>query len=162
MKPDKATIIQQLGLQPHPEGGYYVETYRSTEKVNTNRGERSAGTLIYFLLESENFSAFHRLQSDEAWYYHAGNSAVVHIIHPDGHLEEKRIGPTGPPNEQWQVMIPAHCWFAAELLQPETYLLVSCSVSPGFEFSEFELARQEELIQHYPQHEMLIRRLCRQ
>jgi predicted cupin superfamily sugar epimerase len=162
MKPDKKSIIQQLGLQPHPEGGYYVETYRSTEKVITNRGERTAGTLIYFLLESENFSAFHRLQSDEAWYFHAGDSAVVYIIHPDGQLEEKRIGPGGSPNEQWQVMIPAHCWFAAEVMQPNAYLLVSCSVSPGFEFSEFELANRAELAQQYPQHTALIERLCRQ
>ena len=71
---EKTTIIQQLGLLPHPEGGYYVETYRSTEKVNTLRGERTAGTLIYFLLESENFSAFHRLQSDEAWYFRSGTN----------------------------------------------------------------------------------------
>jgi len=159
---EKTTIIQQLGLLPHPEGGYYVETYRSTEKVNTLRGERTAGTLIYFLLESENFSAFHRLQSDEAWYFHAGTTSAVHIIHPDGQLEVKRIGPSGPPTEQWQVMIPAGSWFAAEVLQPDSFLLVSCNVSPGFEFSEFELAHRDQLIEQFPQHQTLIHRLCRQ
>ncbi|MFN8153214.1 MAG: cupin domain-containing protein [Bacteroidia bacterium] len=156
----KEDLIRQFQLLPHPEGGYYRETWRSTEKVATTRGSRSAGTTIYFLLESGNFSAFHRLQSDEAWYFHLGSAVNIYLIYPDGEAATIQLG-SDLNHQHLQVILPAGTWFAAETIQSNSYTLVSCSVSPGFEFQDFELADKEELAAQYPDHRQLIERFCR-
>lgn len=158
---NKEEIIKALQLLPHPEGGYYRETYRSTENVVTDRGNRTAGTVIYFLLESGNFSAFHRLTSDEAWYYHTGQTVKLYLLAPNGSLTTYLLGSAFERGEVWQVIMPAGHWFAAEITDEEGYTLVSCSVSPGFEFSDFELASCAALCNEFPQHRALISRLCR-
>lgn len=157
----KEQLITRLGLQPHPEGGYYRETYRSKDKIQSPVGERVAGTVIYFMIESGNYSAFHRLTSDEAWYYHAGHGVHIHLIAPDGQLQTVRLGSSIDKGEELQAIMPAGYWFAAEVLEDNAYALVSCSVSPGFEFSDFELADREVLLKKYPLHAGLIARLCR-
>jgi predicted cupin superfamily sugar epimerase len=157
----KDEIISTLQLIPHPEGGYYRETYRSAEVISTSRGNRVAGTTIYFLLESGNFSAFHRLTSDEAWYYHIGDSVKLYLISPDGTLSTCLVGKSFTKGESLQVIMPAGHWFAAEVIESNGFTLVSCSVSPGFEFSDFEMANRESLCAQYPQHQELISRLCR-
>lgn len=157
-----ADYIHQLGMQKHPEGGYFVETYRSDTMVQSPIGDRTAGTVIYFMLLKDFFSAFHRLRSDETWYYHAGSSTSVHCLHPDGTLNTIIIGPNLHHGEALQIHIPSGTWFSAEVTGEGEFILVSCSVSPGFEFADFELASRAVLTELYPQHMALIHRLTRQ
>jgi predicted cupin superfamily sugar epimerase len=152
----KQQYIEQLQLIPHPEGGYYRETFRSSVEVQRHNEGRSAGTVIYFLIESTNFSAFHRLKSDEVWFWQAGSSATLHLIHPDGTTQRLECGP-----DNLQVVLPAETWFAASVEEHDAYTLVSCTVFPGFEFGDFELAEQESLCARYPQHSTLIRSFTR-
>lgn len=146
--------ITHLDLSPHPEGGYYKEVFRSGKLVN----DRSVITSIYYLLENENKSAFHRLTSPEVWYYHAGYPLIVHVIHPDGELKSHLL--TADPSGEQQVAIEPGCWFAAELPSRFGYALVSCAVAPAFSFDDFEMASFETLFALYPQHEEVLRQLC--
>lgn len=157
----KQDYIHQLKLVPHPEGGFYREVYRSNDEINIDRkGEsvvRSTLTSIFFLLGSDDYSVFHRLKSDEIWYYHSGCSATIYIISPDGKLKEIIIG----ENHHLQVVIPKHHWFGVIVNQPDSFILVSCAVAPGFDFQDFEMGKREELILNYPDHEGLIIKLTK-
>jgi hypothetical protein len=161
-------LVQQFQLQPHPEGGYYKETYRSPEIIPQQilsrnfGGDRAFSTAIYFLLEKENFSAFHRIESDEVWHFYAGQTLLVHIIHLNGKLETIHLGNDILKGEQFQYVVPARCWFASEPAVDAAFSFVGCTVAPGFDFEDFELAKADELVKHFPQHEVLIKRLCRQ
>jgi predicted cupin superfamily sugar epimerase len=151
-------IVSELQLVPHPEGGYYRETYRSAVDVLTLAGcRRSALTNIYFLLTGDTFSAWHRIDADETWHFYRGHSLIVSIISPDGALEERHLGATGP----WQTTVPAGCFFAAHVPNAADYALVGCSVAPGFEFSAFEIPSREALAAQYPQHTAAIARFTR-
>lgn len=146
-----ADLIQALGLSPHPEGGHYRETYRSVGQVTRPDGaSRHASTAIYFLLGAEEYSAWHRIASDELWHYHAGAPLRIHVLH-EGRLSTLHLGHPGKlPGAQFQQVVPAGAWFAAEPMPahgPEDYSLVGCTVAPGFEFSEFELATAAALTQ---------------
>lgn len=158
---EKANYIRLLDLIPHPEGGYYRETYRSTEIIDTIRGNRSTGTVIYFMLESGNFSSFHRLGSDETWYFHAGQPTLLYLLSKEKGVSRFRVGADIENGGVFQVTIPAGTWFAAEVEAGGVYTLISCSVSPGFEFSDFEMADLKELMKAFPEQEELVRRLCR-
>lgn len=155
--------IEKLNLQVHPEGGYFNETYRSNESLETTTlpqrygSPRTFGTSIYFLLTTESVSNFHRLSSDEIWHYHQGGSAVIHMISPEGVLQSKRIGCDLEGGDSLQVVIPRGHWFAAEVVE-EYFILVGCTVSPGFEFEDFELADRNGLSSAYPQHQTLVDR----
>ncbi|WP_419699779.1 cupin domain-containing protein [Mucilaginibacter sp. NFX135] len=153
--------VQRLTLQPHPEGGYYKEMFRSEQQVN-RVGEtaiKQACTSIYYLLEGEDFSGFHRLVSDELWYFHAGSPLYIHMIDASGNyfLQELSASDTG----SLSVIIPGGAWFASEIPSKEGFSLVSCAVAPGFDFSEFEMAVKEDMITTYPQFSELFNRLCR-
>jgi len=151
-------LISDLELIEHPEGGYYRETYRSVASVLTNGGsQRSALTNIYFLLTSDTFSAWHRIDADETWHFYQGTGIVISIIDRDGNLEDRRLGPDGP----WQTTVPAGYFFAAHVPGPTGYALAGCSVAPGFEFSGFELPSRETLTARYPQHSAAIARFTR-
>lgn len=155
--------IEKLNLQAHPEGGYFNETYRSEEGVEKSAlperygSSRTFGTSIYFLLSTESVSNFHRLASDEIWHYHQGGSATIHMISEDGELTSKRIGPDIEAGESLQVVIPKRTWFAAEVVKDE-FILVGCTVAPGFEFEDFELADRDDLIGQYPSMANIINR----
>lgn len=156
MKKDATYWIEKLNLNKHPEGGYFKETYRSTQKLSISSDtERNASTAIYFLLSSDDFSAFHRLSSDEIWHFYEGNAVDIFIISPEGILQTTRVGQNLEKGEVFQAVIPAHHWFAAQVVN-EGYVLVGCTVAPGFEFEDFELAERAKLIQLFPQHEKLI------
>lgn len=160
-------LIQQLALQPHPEGGYYAETYRSSEQIAHEAlpgrfgGVRVFSTAIYYLLEKGNFSAFHRIKSDECWHFYAGGKLLVHILLPNGRLETVAIGSNIAAGERFQYVVPAGCWFAAEPAPDTSWSLTGCTVAPGFDFADFEMARAADLIARYPKEEKLIKRLCR-
>lgn len=126
--------------------------------MTTNRGtQRSALTSIYFLLTSDAFSAFHRLESDETWHFYGGQAIVVELIEPAGRQLMRRLGPDGP----WQTAIPAGTYFAAHVDGDDAHALVGCDVAPGFEFSDFLLTTRSMLTAAYPQHAQLIARYSR-
>src|SRR5690606_7284598 len=150
-------LIRQLGLLPHPEGGYYRETYRSSMGVTTQAGRRDASTAIYYLLEGKDHSAWHRIASDELWHFYAGSALDIHVLDDEQGLSTHRLGgPVREPGCMFQAAVPAGCWFAAEVTSHAVhraddtvrvaFALVGCTVAPGFEFSEFELADTRALI----------------
>ena len=165
---DYKSLVETFGLLPHPEGGFYKEVYRSKENIPANAlpetflENRSFATGIYFLLLQNNFSAFHRIKSDEGWHFYEGGSLLVHIIHPDGKYELLKLGKNFTKGEVFQGMVPAGCWFASECAADAAFSFVGCTVSPGFDFADFELAHQSELVNFFPQHSAVIERLCRQ
>jgi predicted cupin superfamily sugar epimerase len=153
--------IKHLQLQPHPEGGYYKEVFRSEIEVTDNDSFKlkKAYTSIYYLLEGNDYSGFHRLASDELWYFHKGASLVVHVIDENGdHLPLELSDAT---SGSLSVVVKAGLWFAAEVPSGIGFTLVSCAVAPGFDFSEFEMADKSTLVGLYPQHKDLINKLCR-
>ncbi|RAI81124.1 cupin domain-containing protein [Macrococcoides goetzii] len=150
---NKTQLITQLNMQPHPEGGYYYETYRSNEATADGR---ALYTSIYFLLEAGNISHFHRIDSDELWYYHGGDSLTVHMIHPDGKYEAVKLGLDVMNGEVPQFLVPKHTIFASSVEEDNAWSFVGCMVSPGFTFEGFELFTKDELKQVYPHLEDVI------
>ncbi len=165
VKSGAAFWIKQLGLIRHPEGGWFIETYRSMESVPGSAlperfsGARSFCTAIYFLLEQGDFSALHRIKSDELWHFYAGGRLGIEVISPAGLYEQKILGSDPASGESFQAVVSAGSWFGAEAV--DEFSLVGCTVAPGFDFSDFELGRCEKLIHQFPQHEELIRRMTR-
>ncbi len=159
--------IQALNLAPHPEGGWYRETYRAAETIPHAglparfAGARPFATAIYFLLTAETFSALHRIQSDELWHFHAGSTLTLHLIEPTGTVRALRLGPDVAHGDFFQAAVLAGCWFGAEVAAPGSFALVGCTVAPGFDFADFELGERKELIRRYPAHRALIERLTR-
>ncbi|MBG9374829.1 cupin domain-containing protein [Panacibacter sp. DH6] len=162
-----AALIAAYNMLPHPEGGFYKETYRSFETVDKAalparfKGDRSFSTAIYFLLQQENFSAFHRIQSDECWHFYAGDCLLIHVIDVNGQLTTTRLGCSVLNGELFQFVVPAGCWFASEPAAESSFCFVGCTVSPGFDFEDFELAGRNKLVTQYPQHAAIINRLTR-
>ena len=160
-------LIHQFNLQPHPEGGWYKETYKSTELLPVAAlpqrftGERSFSTAIYFLLELGNFSAFHKIKSDECWHFYAGDSLAVYIIDLQGELNIIELGNDINKGQVFQYVVPANCWFASRPAAESSFCFVGCTVAPGFDFEDFELADADELSKLYPQHRDIILELCR-
>lgn len=153
--------IDHLNLQSHPEGGYYKEVFRSANEV-TRVGAtvpKQACTSIYYLLEGKDFSGFHRLASDELWYFHKGAPLHIHVIDHDGTHTTIELSDTDTGS--LQALIPPNTWFAAEITSATGFALVSCAVAPGFDFAEFEMAKKDDLLVQYPQHKALLDRLCR-
>jgi len=157
--------IETLGLEPHPEGGFYRETYRSHRLLG---GRAPVSTAIYFLLRSGDVSAFHRILSDEMWHLYAVTPLTrlrIWRLTPEGRLGTFLLGNEPARNEVFQDVVPAGDWFAGEVEvlgggdTRDAYALVGCTVSPGFLFSEFELAEGDALARKWPRHAELVRRL---
>jgi len=160
--------IDRLGLVPHPEGGYYRQTYRAELTVEKAAlppafgGSRAVATAIYFLLEGTDFSAFHRLRSDEMWHFYAGGTLAVHVIGDDGQHSEILLGSNAEAGEVFQAVVKAGCWFGSRVRPPRSFALVGCTVAPGFDFADFELGKRHDLVRQYPQHREVIERLTRE
>ncbi len=147
--------IEKFKLEAHPEGGYFRQTYKSDlligrEALPGFSSVRAASTAIYFLLGGENFSAFHRLRSDEQWHFYAGSSLVVHVIEPAGSYFSILLGSDPEAGQTFQAVVRAGCWFASHVADWKSWALVGCTVAPGFEFEDFELGKREELVGRYP------------
>ena len=168
MKKDAAYWIKKLSLEAHPEGGFYRQTYRADLVLAKDAlppeftGARAASTAIYFLLEGENFSAFHRLRSDEVWHFYVGSTLVVHVIDQQGSYSEILLGSDPEAGEALQAVVKAGYWFASRVRDGKGFALVGCTVAPGFDFEDFEMAKREELVRDYPQHRKVIERLTRE
>jgi uncharacterized protein len=149
--------IKSLDLIAHPEGGYYKEVFASGDRTSNNR---NLYTSIYFLLHSNEISHFHRLKSDELWYFHSGSSLTVHIIDESGRYFEKKLGLNIEENEAPQVLVPKNSIFGSSVEGEDNFSLVGCMVSPGFIFEEFELFTKNELLEKYPQHSDIIKKMA--
>ena len=151
-----AHYIQTLGLLAHPEGGYYKETYRSEHTLEGQ--ERDLLTSIYFLLTSEKVSKFHRIKSDELWYFHVGSPLIVHILSEVGH-EQHHLGLDLSKGQQPFLWIPKDTIFGSTVLEKDGFSLVSCAVAPGFDFRDFELFERPELLAAYPEYREIVEHL---
>jgi len=167
MKTKTDIIINKLSLHAHPEGGYYKESYRSKEAITQDAlpkrfmGNRNFSTGIYFMLTKNNFSAFHRIHQDEMWHFYDGAALYVHEIDNEGNYKKTEIGREFDKGQIPQYVVPAGVWFASSVKDEGEYSLVGCTVAPGFDFADFELAKRSELIQKFPQHEKIIKHLTR-
>ena len=161
-------IVRKLKLEPHPEGGYFKETYRSLGEIKQDSldqnygGKRNYSTCIYFLLTSDNFSAFHRIKQDEIWHFYDGSPIRLHIISELGIYRDHVIGRNLSNRETPQLVVPGGSWFAAEVINSNTFSLVGCTVSPGFSFEDFELKARKELISLFPEEAEIIAKLTRE
>ncbi len=155
--PERAQqLIARLELLPHPEGGFYKETYRSGDAIPGK--DRQLLTSIYFLVTGSNMSRFHRIQSDECWYFHEGNGLTVHVLDENGHSEH-RLGTNLEKGERPFYVVKAGAIFGSALTDGEGYALVSCAVAPGFDFRDFELFTYDELVVQFPEEAAIIRKL---
>jgi len=185
MRPTAEQMAASLGLEPHPEGGYYLETYRAGRKLRTPRGERPASTAIVYLVTEESVSRLHRLASDELWVYQGGLPLELVTIAPDGELRRRVLGgleeivhsrapgqeesegipaglPEGSLGRLTQALVPAGNWQGARLAggphlpAARAWALVSCIVTPGFDVADFEMGDRDALVARYPQHTAVI------
>jgi predicted cupin superfamily sugar epimerase len=159
--------ISHLHLHQHSEGGFFKETYRASEGIPTDvlplrfAGACSYSTAIYYLLQQGDFSAFHRIQSDECWHFYAGDTLLIHVIEEDGRYYCIKLGKHITAGETFQFVVPATAWFAAEPAPDSAFTLAGCTVAPGFDFNDFEMAGRQTLLADYPQHRDIIKRLTR-
>jgi len=151
-------LVRSLDLKPHPEGGFYRETYRAPATVDTPRGKRNAGTAIYYLLPKGTYAAFHRVTSDEVWHHYDGGPLVLHLIERGQH-RQVTLGRDFAKGEQPQGVVRAGVLQAAEPVGE--YTLCGCTVAPGFDFADWTLPPFDELAVDYPQHRALLQRLSR-
>ena len=153
--------IDQLQLRPHPEGGYYKETYRCASEFSFDgfTEKRNISTAIFFLLEEKNKSHLHRIKSDELWFFHEGTTLEIICLSEKG-LTTILLGKNSTAGEQLQAVIPAGVWFGAKVKDGNGFALVSCTVAPGFDFRDFELAKKDDLISFFPLHKNLIEEMC--
>lgn len=154
--------IDRFDLQPHPEGGYYRRTYCSDKTFYGDPATdpfpagRPYSTAIHYLMEAGDYAAFHRIKSDEIWHFHEGGPLELYVLKDSDPLEVIRMG----KGEHLQVVVPANHWFAAAPVPGTAYCLVGCTVSPGFDFRDHEMARAEELLRTFPAQADIIRRYC--
>lgn len=159
--------IDKLELQPHPEGGWYRESYRSEEMISASAlperfgGSRCFGTAIYYLLEGGQCSHLHRIKSDELWHFYDGDALSIHMFPDTGSYQRTVLGRHPQAGEYLQAVVPAGCWFGAELSSGSGFALVGCTVAPGFDLADFELANRQVLMGRYPDHRNIIMRLTR-
>lgn len=159
-------IIHQLELRSHPEGGYYVQTYCSREGIAAAAlpqrfgGDRFFSTAIYFLLDKNQYSAFHRIKSDEVWHFYEGSALHIYVLHPDGRGEILRLGNDIANGYSFQHVVPAGCWFASKPADHRGFSFAGCTVAPGFDFSDFEMADKVQLLKRYPAFSEWIHLLC--
>ncbi len=160
-------IIERLQLQPHPEGGYFRETYRSSGIIGSEclepiyDGVRNYSTCIYFLLTSDRFSAFHKIHQDEVWHFYKGSPIKLHVISKSGNYNSIMIGNHLDRGEVPQYVVKGGDYFAAEVPGKDLYALVGCTVSPGFNFKDFYMPERTELLKLFPNQSEVINQLTR-
>ena len=161
-------LIDHFGLAAHPEGGYYKETYRSSEEIHEEclplrfDGERVFSTAIFYLLQGTDFSAFHRIKSDEIWHFYEGSALNIYIIDPSGQFELITLGKNISYGETFQAIMKAGQWFAAQPADPAGFSFVGCTLAPGFDFQDMEMAGRDSMTSEFPQHAEIIHKLTRQ
>ncbi len=154
--------IKQLHLEPHQEGGWFRQIYTSEDQfyAEDSQAQRYYYTSIYFLLDDTSCSHFHRLNHDELWYYHDGAAITIHCISPEGKYSAVKLGKDVTKGEVMQFKVPKNTIFASEVTKSNSYCLVSCVVSPGFDYHDFEMMKRLELLKQYPDYAEVISRLA--
>lgn len=152
--------IKKLKLEKHPEGGYFTNTYVSDKKIDFPDfdGFRSTCTAIYYLLTGNQFASFHTMKSDEIWHFYSGSSLTLHMIDSKGEMEQILVGPNFDRGERFQVIIKSGCWFAGSINNKNSYSLVGCTVSPGFDYRDWKLGDRKKLLEQFPQHKKIIKK----
>ena len=151
--------INELGLSKHPEGGYFREIYRSPR----NRNNRALVTSIYYLLDGNDFSSFHKIDADEIWHFYYGSTLTLFIINErNSRLTRKVLGNNYKKKENFEIVIESHNWLAAQVNNKLSYSLVGCTVAPGFEFEDFELGQRDKLLSLFPEHKKIIETFTRE
>jgi predicted cupin superfamily sugar epimerase len=164
---DPQSLIHKYQLIPHPEGGHYCSTYRSSLVLPAAAlpaefaGDRAASSAIYFLLQAGEFSAFHRIKSDECWHFYEGGPLWIHCLGKQGQYQRYTLGASTDENSLYQLVVPAGTWFASEPVPGSAYSFVGCTVSPGFDFADFEMAGAARLAGLYPDSRALVLSRCR-
>ena len=162
-KQRKSELINTLNLEPHPEGGFFSEFYRSDGTIKTENGKfpdsRCYSTSIYYLLGSEDISKFHRIKSDEIWHHYEGSSITIHLIFQDGQYKTHSLGKDLKNGQMPQHVVPGGTWFGVTVDDPDCFALCGCTVAPGFEFRDFEMAERDVMLKKYPEHESIIKKL---
>ncbi|MFM7710948.1 MAG: cupin domain-containing protein [Ferruginibacter sp.] len=165
--PTASYFKEHYQMQAHPEGGWYRETYRSADcirlvdQADHFPNNRNYATAIYFLLEHGQYSAFHKIKSDECWHFYAGDPLDVLMLDQSNGLTITKLGPHAEAGEVFQFVVPANTWFASRPSAGSSFSFVGCTVSPGFDFADFELADASSLTAVYPEHAATIHSLCR-
>lgn len=163
-----ADIIDRLKLQPHPEGGFYAETYRSEEELACRAlpcrygANRSVATAIYFLLTADSCSVMHRLKSDEIFHFYLGDPVTMLHLYPDGQTRIVTLGPDLLQGHQPQIIVPKNIWQGSFTTGSNGYALLGTTVAPGFDFADFEYGDRQNLITQYPDQAQIITRLTRE
>ena len=161
MNDDARAVVTALGLAPHPEGGFFRETFRAPLPIDAPQGPRAASTAIYFLLPAGSFSALHRVRSDEVWHHYDGDPVDIHTMDDDaGQARVVRLGRDLARGDRPQVVVPAGVWQAAVPVG-KRFALCGCTVAPGFEFADFEMPSRAELLRLFPALRELVERLTR-
>lgn len=159
--------IDQLRLEPHPEGGFYREIYRSDEHIPAEglpqryHNSRAFATSIYFLLTSGQPSLFHALLSDELWFFHTGSAVTLHSLTDEAGYKTILLGPEPQEHHHFSALMRAGTWFGATVEHPDSYALLSCVVTPGFDFNDFTLASRSHLLKEFPVHAAIIEALTK-
>ncbi|MBI4370993.1 MAG: cupin domain-containing protein [Elusimicrobia bacterium] len=158
-------LVKAYGLQSHPEGGYFKESYRSKGTISAEslpkdfQGTRSYSTAIYFLLPQGSKPRLHRIKSDEVWHFYQGGPLTLIQLFPSGRIKTVMMGPDFKAGQKLQHVVPAGCWFGAYPGAGSAYSFVGCTVAPGFDFADFELGDRQELLGQFPQAKDVIERL---
>jgi predicted cupin superfamily sugar epimerase len=156
-------IMEKLGLTPHPEGGFYRETYRSRHIIEAGgRGKRAAATAVLFLVTAESFSAMHRLASDEIYHFHAGDPLEMLILPQQGPALTRLLGPDPAAGMEPQVLVPAGAWQGSRVKPGGRWTLFGTTMSPGFAFEDFEPGRRQDLEKLFPDMGVMIAALTRE
>jgi uncharacterized protein len=160
MKESAVAIIETLRLEPHKEGGWFRRTYASDQMIEFPRGSRPCGSSILYLLKKGEASNLHYLRSDETWYFHRGSSVELHSF-AQGKYERTQLGRDVARGENPQITLLAGTVFGANPLGAEEWSLVSCSVTPGFDYADFFWPDIDQLVREFPMQETVIRKLAR-
>jgi len=166
---DPEKIVAALQLEPHPEGGYFRENYRSQESISQKylparfSGSRSFSTAIYYLLVGEQFSTLHRIKQDEVWHFYLGSTLKIHEINSAGQYREIKLGQDWENGETMQAIVAQNSCFAAELGEKNknNFALVGCTVAPGFDFEDFEIGKRKDLLDRYPEYKEIIQKMTK-
>lgn len=160
-------IVKFFKMLPHPEGGYYREVYRSEEIIKKDflpgryNEDRAFSTSIYYMLAGEQISHFHKLKSDEIWHFYLGSHLIIHMLDHKSGYEKIQVGNNLTNGEIPQLIIQKEKYFAAEVSDKNSFSLIGCTVSPGFDFNDFEFGTEEILISSFPEYTELIKRFCK-
>jgi len=154
--------IEKLELVKHIEGGFYKQIYASNKRCQ-EYGNRNLGTSIFYLLDGNDFSAFHKINGDEIWHFFIGSSLTIYIFNEkDSKLKIVKLGKDLDKGENLQVIINEGNWFAAEVNDKSSFTLVGCTVIPGFEFKNFKLAKKKSLLLKFPSYKWIIEKLAKE